>query len=74
MPWPAIDHRRLRTLPQVRALGGPAPPALVLLDRDGKVLASAWDGRRYLGLQPVLQAWATAAVAAVHSDQGKGDP
>lgn len=57
MPWPAIDYRRLSTLPKVRALGGLAPPNLVLIDRSGNILASAWDGRRYRGLQPVLQAW-----------------
>ena len=57
MPWPAIDHRRLRALPAVRALGGMAPPNLVLVDRDGRVLASAWRGRQRTGLQAVLQQW-----------------
>lgn len=57
MPWPAIDHRRLSALPAVRKLGGPAPPNLVLVDRDGRVLAGGWNGRRYSGLQPVLRAW-----------------
>lgn len=60
MPWPAIAHQRLRTLPSVRALGGAAPPNLVLIDRQGRVLASAWSGRRYTGLQPVLDAWLQA--------------
>lgn len=57
MPWPAIDHRRLRALPAIRALGGIAPPNLVLVDRDGRVLASAWRGRQRMGLQAVLQHW-----------------
>lgn len=57
MPWPAIDHRRLPALPAIRRLGGVAPPALVVIDRDGRVLDSAWDGRRYRGLQPVLATW-----------------
>ena len=57
MPWPAIDHRRLRALPAIRALGGVAPPNLVLVDRDGRVLASAWRGRQRMGLQAVLQQW-----------------
>jgi len=60
MPWPAISPRRLRTLPTLHALAGPAPPNLVLIDRHGEVLASAWDGRRYHGLQPVLRAWVQA--------------
>jgi len=57
MPWPAIPPRRLRTLPTINALSGPAPPNLVLIDRNGKTLASGWEGRRYHGLQPVLQTW-----------------
>ncbi|MGO1540209.1 MAG: thioredoxin-like domain-containing protein [Luteimonas sp.] len=60
MPWPAIDHRRLRALPAIRALGGAAPPNLVLIGRDGRVLASGWQGRRRLGLEPVLEAWVDA--------------
>jgi len=57
MPWPAIPPRRLRTLPAIAALAGPAPPNLVLIDRAGNVLASGWKGRRYHGLEPVLQTW-----------------
>lgn len=60
MPWPAIDYRRLKTLSAIRALAGLAPPNLVLLDRDGSVLANGWRGRRYQGLQPVLTAWLAA--------------
>ena len=57
MPWPALDYRRIETLPALRRLAGQAPPNLVLLDRDGKVRASAWQGRRYLGPVEVLQRW-----------------
>lgn len=60
MPWPAIDFRRLRALPEVKRLGGTAPPNLVLVGRDGEVLANGWDGRRYAGLKPVLEAWLAA--------------
>ncbi|MCD9031872.1 redoxin domain-containing protein [Luteimonas sp. Y-2-2-4F] len=63
MPWPAIDHRRVERMPGLRALGGMAPPNLVLLDRDGTVLASGWAGRRYEGLAPVLRAWVERAGA-----------
>ncbi|MEZ0472806.1 thioredoxin-like domain-containing protein [Luteimonas salinilitoris] len=69
MPWPAIDYRRLKALPAIRALGGPAPPNLVLIDRDGTVIASGWHGRRYAGLQPVLTAWVRAL-----SDAGSPAP
>lgn len=63
MPWPAVDHRRLRTLPEIRALAGAAPPNLVLVDGDGRILADAWDGRRRVGLAPVLRAWLQAFAA-----------
>jgi hypothetical protein len=29
----------------------------VLLDREGNVLASAWQGNRYLGLEAVMRRW-----------------
>lgn len=60
MPWPAIDYRRSRMLVSVRALAGRAPPNLVLVDREGEVIASGWDGGRYTGLKPVLEAWVDA--------------
>lgn len=80
MPWPAIDYRRLKTLPAIRALGGPAPPNLVLLDRDGTVLASAWQGRRYLGLQRVLADWLAAVsedaapITAISAQRSEAQP
>ena len=73
MPWPAIEYRRMRALPSIRALGGMAPPNLVLVDRAGRVLASGWDGRRYRGLQPVLATWRSALTASLpdsaHADR-----
>jgi thiol-disulfide isomerase/thioredoxin len=80
MPWPAIDYRRLKALPAIRALGGAAPPNLVLLDRDGTVLASGWQGRRYLGVQSVLEAWlasvseAAAPISAIDAQPSKAQP
>lgn len=69
MPWPAIDYRRLSSMPALRRLGGVAPPNLVLLDRRSRVLASGWQGRHYTGLAPVLQAW----VARVQPPASCGD-
>jgi len=63
MPWPAIPPRRLRTLPAIGALAGPAPPNLVLINRQGELLASGWDGRRWLGLQQVLHVWTQRFIA-----------
>lgn len=61
MPWPAVDYRRLANMGTVRSLGGPAPPTLVLIDQRGKVLASAWSGRRYTGTTSVMQSWVAHA-------------
>jgi len=57
MPWPAIAPRRLRNLAALRAAAGPAPPNLLLIDRDGHTLASAWNGRRHEGMKQVLERW-----------------
>ncbi|MBK0052677.1 alkyl hydroperoxide reductase [Stenotrophomonas sp. S39] len=61
MPWPAIDYRKLQSLPAVRTLGGIAPPNLVLIGQGGEVIANGWQGRRYTGLDPVLRAWLAEA-------------
>jgi thiol-disulfide isomerase/thioredoxin len=71
MPWPAIDHRRLRHLPAIQALAGPAPPNLVLVDREGKVLAGGWEGHRFRGLQPVLDAWGRALTGPPQAPGGR---
>ena len=57
MPWPAINYRRIDAVPALRRLAGQAPPNLVLIDRQGRVRASAWQGRRYLGTAQVMQYW-----------------
>ena len=63
MPWPVLDPRRAARMPQLQALAGPAPPNLVLIDAQGRVLANGWQGRRYEGLQPVLKEWTKRACA-----------
>lgn len=65
MPWPAIDYRRIDRIPALRRLAGRAPPNLVLLDREGNVLASAWHGNRYLGPATVMQRWLELARGGV---------
>jgi thiol-disulfide isomerase/thioredoxin len=57
MPWPGVDYRRLPSLPAIRALAGRAPPNLVLIDRRGRVLASAWAGDSYVGPAAVVVEW-----------------
>lgn len=66
MPWPALDYRKLHNMPAVKRLAGPAPPNLMLIGRDGQVIASGWQEHRYIGLKPVLDAW-LKAVSGPHS-------
>lgn len=63
MPWPALDVRRAGIDPTMRRLASLATPNLVLVERGGAVLASAWEGRRYPGLEPVLRRWHAWAAA-----------
>ena len=63
MPWPALDRRRAKGIPGLRRLQGIAPPNVVLLDRQGRPLASAWQGRYYLGPQVVMRRWVEAVGA-----------
>jgi thiol-disulfide isomerase/thioredoxin len=73
MPWPAIDYRRIQRIPALHRLAGNAPPNLVLLDREGNVLASAWQGNRYLGLEAVMRRWLELSRVGVpgNADQAK---
>lgn len=57
MPWPAVDYRRIDRIPGLRGLSGLGPPNLVLLDRQGRILGNGWQGRRHVGLQPVMRQW-----------------
>lgn len=69
LPWPAVDPRQAPRLRAVQRLAGPAPPQLVLIE-DGRILAQAWQGRRYPGPRPVLQRWIEAACAQAGSHCG----
>ena len=57
MPWPAVDRRRLASLPHLRRLAGEASPNLVLVARDGRVLAGSWRDGEYEGTEAVLDRW-----------------
>jgi len=76
MPWPALARHRLPSLPAVRALAGKGTPNLVLVDRAGRVLASAWQGGAYAGADSVLEAWLAcfrpgpAGIPPLHAENG----
>lgn len=56
MPWPAIDYDQLASFQKLKELGGPGIPSLLLLDAGGHVLASSYDGDKYLGPETILTA------------------
>jgi nucleoredoxin len=69
MPWLAIDYDQLADLSGVRSLGGDGIPSLLVVDQGSHVIASSYDGDKYLGPQHVLaeldNIFATNAAAQV---------
>jgi nucleoredoxin len=56
MPWLAIEYDQLADLGGVKALGGDGIPSLLVIDEGSHVVASSYDGDKYLGPQNALAA------------------
>lgn len=56
MPWLAVDYDQLAGLEGVKSLGGGSIPSLLVLDSAGRIVASSYDGEKYLGPQNALAA------------------
>lgn len=54
MPWPAVPHKSLGQSPLLLGYAGSGIPQLVIVDKNGKVLADTYVGGRYLGPQRVV--------------------
>lgn len=54
MPWLAVDYDQLAELAGVKSLGGSSIPSLLVLDSASRVVASSYDGEKYLGPQNAL--------------------
>ena len=54
MPWLAIDYDKLDGLEGLRQLGGDSIPSLLAIDTGGHVVASSYDGDKYLGPQKAI--------------------
>jgi len=69
MPWLAIDYDQLADVPGVIKLGGDGIPSLLVVDQNSHLVASSYDGDKYLGPQHVLaeldKIFATNAAAQV---------
>jgi nucleoredoxin len=53
MPWPALRWDAVKWS-KAEKLGGAGIPSLVVVDDQGKVVSSSYDGKRYLGPHKVL--------------------
>lgn len=56
MPWLAIDFDQLGELNGLKQLGGESIPSLLVLDASSRVVASSYEGDKYLGPQNALAA------------------
>ncbi len=54
MPFPAVAFDRVRSSGITDHFEGTGIPNLILMDRDGRILASSFQGQRYLGPGHVL--------------------
>jgi nucleoredoxin len=54
MPWLAIDYDQLAEMQVVKKLGGDSIPSLLVLNSVGQVVASTYEGEKYLGPQNAL--------------------
>jgi nucleoredoxin len=56
MPWLAIDYDQLADMSGVKSLGGDSIPSLLVLNESSQIVASSYDGGKYLGPQNALAA------------------
>lgn len=56
MPWLAVDYDQLASLPGVKGLGGGSIPSLLVLDSASRIVASSYEGEKYLGPQNAIAA------------------
>jgi len=56
MPWLAIDYDQLADLSGLKQLGGSGIPSLLILDSDSRLIASSYEGDKYVGPKNALAA------------------
>lgn len=56
MPWPAIDFDQLAQFTGLKQLGGESIPSLVVVDATGHLVASSYEGDKYVGPENALAA------------------
>ena len=56
MPWLAVDFDQLGDMAGIRKLGGGSIPSLLVLDNASRIVASSYDGEKYLGPENAVAA------------------
>ncbi len=56
MPWLAVDYDQLADLAGIKDLGGASIPSLLVLDSASRIVASSYEGEKYLGPQNAIAA------------------
>ncbi len=56
MPWPAIDFDQLAQFSGLKQLGGESIPSLVIVDGTGHLVATSYEGDKYVGPESALVA------------------
>jgi nucleoredoxin len=56
MPWLAVDYDQLADLTGLKQLGGNSIPSLLVVDSDSRLVASSYDGDKYVGPKNALAA------------------
>ena len=54
MPWPTVKFSKMKYV-DLKKYGGNGIPCLVLIDKEGKVLAHSYDGKKYKGPSVALK-------------------
>ena len=55
MPWPALEFDKKKKKSPIVGIGGRGIPDLIILDSEGKILSSSYEGDNYVGPRKVLQ-------------------
>jgi nucleoredoxin len=56
MPWLAVDYDQINNVGGLRQLGGSSIPCLLVLDQNSRLVASTYEGDKYVGPQNALAA------------------
>lgn len=56
MPWPAVRFQAIFDATEINKYAGPGIPSLVVVDKDGNILANSFIGNTYVGPSRPMEA------------------